>query len=653
MVILSIGIFFLQFHYKKTYQPHTYYQVYLDEEVVGIIAQEEELEKYISEQGTLIKEQVIEYQKEVETLKAIDALLTSKVKGSSTYFELVKKYDELYRLVGEKGTFKEEAREEVEKLFNSLTIDRKDSYVAQDHIAHYENLVEGFTQTFHSQKQALNDFLKANLDKLKLTESERYQVDTYFNGQLQEISYPKQKYMENYIETNEAYLYSSDIYSPIGIHVEKINTYHADLKPVEEVYDYIVSKKPCTIEGYQFRIKKNEEQDVSPSMMVGAYLLEDYQDMMDTRKDDVIVYVTKEEVFKEAVEELEAIFTGSEAFENYQKGTQEEIKDTGSRIDDVYISEGITVKKENISIGEKIYNDADELSSYLLYGDNKNEKTIYAKATDNILSLTYEQGITLEEFFLSNPSFTSVNNIFYNNQPIVIAQTDPKISVVVESYTVEDKEVNYDTVEEYSSSLNKGMREVKQKGKNGVERVSQSVRSVNGAIAYIKPDTTTTLKKAQNEIILVGTKDVPGVGSLSSWYWPTRKGYSISSYYGYRKNPFGSGRELHTGLDIAGTGYGSPVYASNNGEIIYMGYQQGGYGTHMIIDHHNGYYTLYGHMSGYAKGMREGIKVARGQVIGYVGSSGAATGPHLHFEIRRCKEYSTRCFLNPLPYLRK
>ena len=203
MVILSIGIFFLQFHYKKTYQPHTYYQVYLDEEVVGIIAQEEELEKYISEQGTLIKEQVIEYQKEVETLKAIDALLTSKVKGSSTYFELVKKYDELYRLVGEKGTFKEEAREEVEKLFNSLTIDRKDSYVAQDHIAHYENLVEGFTQTFHSQKQALNDFLKANLDKLKLTESERYQVDTYFNGQLQEISYPKQKYMENYIEMQE------------------------------------------------------------------------------------------------------------------------------------------------------------------------------------------------------------------------------------------------------------------------------------------------------------------------------------------------------------------------------------------------------------------------------------------------------------------
>lgn len=650
---MSVGVFFLQFQYQKTYQPHTYYRVYLDDEIVGVIESEDALEAYISKQGGLIKDQVIKYQEQIETLNAIDTILSSKVKSSSIYFDLAKKYDELSSLVGEDGSFEAEQREQVETLFNSFTIDRKDSYLSNYQIVNYDSLLSGLEQELIRLKQPLMENLQANRDSLKLTESEKFHIDTYFSNQLQDISYIKQKYMEDYIQKNEVYLYASDIYSPIGIHVEKINTYHANLKNVEEVYDYIVSKKPCTVEGYQFRIKKNDEQEILPSTLVGAYLLEDYETIMNLRKNDVIVYVTEEDVFKDAVEQLEVVFAGSEAFEKYKKGTQEEIKDTGSRIDDVYIAESITVKKENISVGEKIYNDASELSSYLLYGDNKTEKIVYAKATDTVLSLTYEQGITIEEFFLSNPSFTSVNNIFYNNQPVVIAETDPKISVVVETYTVEDKEVSYDTVEEYSSSLNQGMKELKQKGENGLDRISQNVRSVNGAIAYIKPDSTTTLKSAKNEIILVGTRVVPGVGSLSSWYWPTKKGYSISSYYGYRKNPFGSGRELHTGLDIAGTGYGSPVYASNNGTIMYKGYQQGGYGNHLIINHNNGYYTLYGHMSGYAKGIREGVNVARGQIIGYVGSSGAATGPHLHFEIRRCAEYSTRCFLNPLPYLRK
>ena len=75
------------------------------------------------------------------------------------------------------------------------------------------------------------------------------------------------------------------------------------------------------------------------------------------------------------------------------------------------------------------------------------------------------------------------------------------------------------------------------------------------------------------------------------------------------------------------------------------------YGTHIIINHGNGFYSLYGHMSRFAKGMKVGTVVSRGQVIGYVGDSGAATGPHLHFEIRTCERFA--CTTNPLPYLRK
>jgi len=158
-----------------------------------------------------------------------------------------------------------------------------------------------------------------------------------------------------------------------------------------------------------------------------------------------------------------------------------------------------------------------------------------------------------------------------------------------------------------------------------------------------------------DDFIKIGTKFIPNVGSISSWGWPTKSGYTISSYYGYRLSVFGEGN-FHSGLDIAGTGYGSPVRASNNGVIEEMKVYRDkrgnytSYGISVLINHNNGYFSLYGHMSGYASGLREGATVSRGQVIGYVGSTGWATGPHLHYEIRTCPGYS--CITNPLKFYR-
>ena len=86
------------------------------------------------------------------------------------------------------------------------------------------------------------------------------------------------------------------------------------------------------------------------------------------------------------------------------------------------------------------------------------------------------------------------------------------------------------------------------------------------------------------------------------------------------------------GIDIAGLGYGKPIYAANNGTIWATKYQPG-YGYHVIINHNNGYYTLYAHMKAFAPNITSGKTVSRGQVIGYIGSTGMSTGPHVHFEI--------------------
>ena len=106
----------------------------------------------------------------------------------------------------------------------------------------------------------------------------------------------------------------------------------------------------------------------------------------------------------------------------------------------------------------------------------------------------------------------------------------------------------------------------------------------------------------------------------------------ISSIFGSRKHPiFGEWRN-HTGTDYAAA-KGTPVRAIGDGVVIFAG-RKGGYGNMIDIRHRNGMVSRYGHMRNFATGMRPGMRVAMGSTIGYVGMTGWATGPHLHFEIR-------------------
>lgn len=653
IVVISSLIFIMQFQYKKTYQPHTYYQVYLDDKVVGVIQSKKELEEYISKRGSLIKQQILEYKEQLEILEGLESVISRKLKNSSTkeiYLNMTKAYDSFMKLVDENGNFDIENEEKIEENLKVLQVENVE--LVNTTIQDYEDVKEQIESSLKDTKKEVISTIEEQKDGLALSDKEKYYLETYISNNLQEVSYVKQNYMKSYIEKNEAYEYAENVYSPLGLNVEKINTYYASLMDVETVYDNIIKEKPCTIEGYQFRIKKSGEKKLPLTASTGALLLEGNDFLFNEETEDVIIYVTDEKVFKDAIEKLEMVFVGTEQYEKYKNNTQAEIVDTGSKINDVYIEEDITIKKVNISVNEKIYNNADELSSFLLYGNEKKEKTVYASVKDDILSLANKNGISIEEFFLSNPTFTSINNVFYENQPVIIAQTDPQVNVVVEQFTVTDETIKYEREEKYDSRLNIGVEFVDQEGKNGLERVSRNVKSVNGQVSFVKPvGTSVVLKKAQNEIVLIGTKEVPSVGSLKSWFWPTNSGYVLSSYYGWRKYPFGNRREFHAGLDIAGTGYGSPVYASNNGTIISIKSEKWNYGNSIMIDHGNGYYTLYGHMSRFQKGLKVGTVVSRGQVIGYVGATGAATGPHLHFEIRNCRQYS--CVMDPLPFLRK
>jgi murein DD-endopeptidase MepM/ murein hydrolase activator NlpD len=116
----------------------------------------------------------------------------------------------------------------------------------------------------------------------------------------------------------------------------------------------------------------------------------------------------------------------------------------------------------------------------------------------------------------------------------------------------------------------------------------------------------------------------------------------IVSGFGYRTHPIYGSRRLHAGIDLDADS-GDPIYAAGAGVVLSAGWR-GGYGNCVVIDHGGGVGTLYGHMS--ALGVSTGDTVSQGTRIGAVGSTGASTGPHLHFEVR-----INGVPVNPVPYL--
>jgi murein DD-endopeptidase MepM/ murein hydrolase activator NlpD len=105
----------------------------------------------------------------------------------------------------------------------------------------------------------------------------------------------------------------------------------------------------------------------------------------------------------------------------------------------------------------------------------------------------------------------------------------------------------------------------------------------------------------------------------------------FSSSFGMRRHPILGRYRLHSGVDWAAP-TGTPIVAAGNGAVEKIG-TRAGYGRSVTLKHTNGYATTYNHMSGYARGLSAGDRVHQGQVIGYVGSTGLSTGPHLHYEV--------------------
>jgi len=125
---------------------------------------------------------------------------------------------------------------------------------------------------------------------------------------------------------------------------------------------------------------------------------------------------------------------------------------------------------------------------------------------------------------------------------------------------------------------------------------------------------------------------------------PVKTEVSFTSGFGVRSDPFHAGAAMHPGIDLAGQ-YGTPIYATADGTVLRAGWNSGGYGNLVELDHGRGITTRYGHMSAIL--VHEGEHVTRGEQIGRMGSTGRSTGNHLHYEVRIDGRP-----VNPIPFMK-
>ena len=231
----------------------------------------------------------------------------------------------------------------------------------------------------------------------------------------------------------------------------------------------------------------------------------------------------------------------------------------------------------------------------LLRQQNEDLKEGYAVIEERIKQLELKMG-----------EITNRDNTVYRS----IFEADP----IADSARVKDMEQK------------KEMQLVQRMGStNLVNTIIDQLNNLSLRIAYQDKSFNELIEMVNNKAKLLAA--IPAIQPISN-----KQLSRIASGFGFRIDPIYKTRKSHMGLDFAAPS-GTPIYATADGIVKFSGFSTSGYGNHVIINHGFGYETLYGHMV--RVGATQGQQVKRGQVIGYVGSTGKSTGPHLHYEVHK------------------
>ena len=426
------------------------------------------------------------------------------------------------------------------------------------------------------------------------------------------------------------------VYAPEELDISKELTYNNDIKSVGYIYRKIENISPFTIDGTKVVIKGIKTSN---------------NETKKKKTKDTIVYVLNKNDFKKAVNKTVKSFVTKEKYDEYKNNTQKEIKETGSIIENLYIKNKIVIKEDRIPVDQKIYTNEEDISKLLLFGTTEEQKKYTVQAGDTIEDVAFNNKISTEEFLIANSEFKDENSLLFEGQEVIIGIMHPQFSLVEEDHRIIDQEVNYQTEVKYDNSKKSSYSVVEQAGVKGKNRVTQKIQKVNGEITNVVTTRTEQLAAPVKEVVVKG-RNAGGSGGFGGsgygnvvatkgqWGWPATC-QTVSSPFGYRWGV------LHDGTDIAGCGYGSNIFAAQAGTVVKTGSKFDN-GIYVIINHNNGFFSLYAHLSGYT--VREGQQVTKGQVIGTMGKTGFATGVHLHYAIWQGYPYYGGRALNAMSF---
>lgn len=285
-------------------------------------------------------------------------------------------------------------------------------------------------------------------------------------------------------------------------------------------------------------------------------------------------------------------------------------------VEDVFIREDVGIKETEVPTGK--FCDREQAVQILARGTDKEMKYTVQRG-DSLWSIAQANEMSVEQLLQANPEVTD-GDFIKEGQNLNLVVPNPYVTVASTELDVYKVAIPYSVSVSYDSSMWPWQETVTQRGVNGQKQITQEVTKENGKEVSRVTMGEQILSYPTTQKITRGSKQVPTMGS-GQMAWPVQG--SISSYYGWRWGSF------HEGVDIAAS-KGTPILAADSGMVSFAGWS-GGYGNLVKIDHGGGKVTWYGHQSKIA--VKVGDSVSKGDVIGYVGSTGNSTGPHLHFEV--------------------
>ena len=268
---------------------------------------------------------------------------------------------------------------------------------------------------------------------------------------------------------------------------------------------------------------------------------------------------------------------------------------------------------------------------------NKTETQTYTvQSGDTVSAIGLRYDMKVSEIKALNPGLDEAR--IHVGQQLTLSAAVPYLSVqqtVTEAYT---QVIPYETVIQYDDTMYKNKSKITVQGVNGSADVVADVTYVNGVETGREIISYVVTAEPVNAVKVVGSKPLPRTMATGNFIKPSNG--TFSSGYGNRR----SLGDFHTGVDFAGA-KGTNIWAADGGVVTHAGWK-GNYGYCVIINHQNGYTTLYAHCSKLL--VKVGDKVAQGDVIAKVGNTGRSFGAHVHFEIK----YNGKT-QNPLNYINK